>query len=150
MKVKDVTEDWVTENFDIDKERKVKKHRIEVGCIDAFNSYDQVDYGLYLNNIRKEIKQRIRETAKLFGMRVQQCVGLVNVLPEWDEYDNLDLTVAFEKEETDAQVISRIRSREKQKIKRQTTQLRDAADLKQRKKLKDELARLETKMGMRS
>ena len=151
MKVTDITKDWVVKNFDLDEHRKMKKYRIEVGCIEAFNPYTKTEYSVYLSNIQKEIKANIRTMAKRHSVTVNQCVGTINVESSWDDYSDLNLTVEFEKEETDDQVISRLRSREKQKIKKQTTKAsRDATDLKNHKKLKDEIAKLEKKMGMRS
>lgn len=114
MNKKDITNDWVIENFDLDKERNVKTDMEE-----RYTSLDMFDSGLSVEDTKKAICSALDDLVNPEAKKTSVYVD------DWDDiYDELRETLEIkvvneiERPETDKEVISRIKSREKQKIKK--------------------------------
>ena len=113
--LKDITKEWIRENFDIDKERKikVKKHEYPVNCITE--DYD------FAEDLIVDLQDEINLIKGLYNPKK------ISYKTTYEYYDNdypsFILEFSTEKQETDAQVIARLLKREKDKIKRKLKRL---------------------------
>lgn len=122
LTVDDITDDWVLKNFDIDKERKYKylNVRREIWEILPYDAAMEVHE--WIERLTKAINEVVDahfndpETSQYRNdaqVLVQSCRSY-----NWeDSYEEFIVFIRYQRPETDKQVVSRLKSREKQKIK---------------------------------
>lgn len=122
--VQKVTNEWIVNNFDIDKERRIVKHKTSEREVYLFRNE-----GTYtLDDVIKEI----RDTANDLGVMLDNATIKFRVGTDWTECCCDEGTMAvyvfaeYEAPETDSKVISRLKSRVKQKIKRERDKIKRA------------------------
>jgi hypothetical protein len=142
MKVSDITDDYIKENFNIDKNRKIKTVQKDVCEIDfeslVFSNPDIVkkmnannlDFDVFWEMVREQYKARtemaLKEYKKLKGfMDAHFYVKVETVYSDsghpfdtGDEGFQIIIKAKIEQLETDKSVIGRLKAREKQKIKK--------------------------------
>jgi len=140
-----ITNQWIIDNFDLDKERRTK-------------SVDSPDTCVFLDETHctlSELINRLEEAAdkiKVGHPTIPDTATCHVMIPDPAyEFDSLKVYVYWKHEvpETDGEVISRIRHREKQKIKRQARQKQEKElNAKQEQTEKQLLKKLIAKYGV--
>ena len=112
MRVRDITNDWIRENFNLESERKIKKKKVEKYIVTFEELYkDNVDdFIAKLQNEVDDFKMEFHVDEVAITQRKAYFYE--------DSKDEFVLSATMERMETDSEVISMLKSREKQKVKR--------------------------------
>lgn len=142
-RVNDITADWVKANFDIEKERRTQHHRLTSSRTDFI--VEPGEKGILIEEWLLKIAEWAEGQIEEFDF--PKNTNLVIYQDEDHDYYSCDpsttyyLGVALEAEvpETDAEVITRIKNREKAKVRRRNDKERE-------KKAKERAIRDEKKL----
>lgn len=152
MKINDVsqvTDDYIISNFDIEKNRKYKNTEENLGDIEGFDSkYSINDFFNFFKSLIEERKEDfLKRNHKKEIYDVNFFITSNEIIEDCTHpfYSgemgyHFELHVTYSVKETDKQVISRIKSREKQKIKKKNNKTKEKnIKMKQLEKLAKEM-----------
>lgn len=140
---KDITEDWVKANFDIDKERKkLNKKSDYYDCVNH-SSFDYIPVDDFISALYQTI-----EKYRKFAKASKHAIPFIDIGTEHD-YDGMALKInvifKWSDSETDEQVIKRLIRAEKIKI--STRDNKEKAKITKEEKDQKEYKRLKKKYG---
>lgn len=123
--VRDITDEWVLNNFDINKERKEKLVENRQRIWDVLPSSGGTKVGVWITELQKKIDDLVdtyfKSNAEVKKFRCNAEVLIKSERYYYDCYSSdveFEIIIRYERPETDKQVVSRLKSREKQKIKK--------------------------------
>lgn len=112
-KLKEVTNQWVKDNFTLDDERTVVLQRtIPIDVTDVILSPGQFSLSDFVTSI-KNLQDSFKDLSSPHEVKVK----VTPLISNWEELHwRFEVYAEYEELETDSQVVTRIRRREKQKI----------------------------------
>lgn len=162
MLPRDITESYIRSTFDIDKERQTRKKHELAGNVDDFapNPFNNSAYtisvspmlkaqelGSYITTLTQKITAIAEQAAKTFNVPSPYKV-CVRGDQYYDGPASLDVYLSWEQLETDKEVITRLRKRERARAQKKLEQKQKAAAKKKREELEySTFLKLEQKYG---
>lgn len=151
MELKDVTDEWILENFDINEERKVKTETSKIynySLEELFTDGGKISVSDFINKLEvivKEAKEKFiitRTDVKVFRTYIEHEQNTY-----YGDCDSSAYVVfEYDKTETDKEVITRIKKKKKAEISRdKKAKSKKEKDLIKLEKLKKEISDLEDK-----
>jgi len=147
MKKEDITDEWVLANFDINKERKTNNVVESLGSC-HYDTCGKTEFDQYLD----DLKASVEDKCKLFNEVTAKLNSKILIQHEIDHgwhgdaaTTELVVYVSHDVVETDVQVISRIKKRERGKITK--VEAADKRKATNEEKEREQLKRLQAKYG---
>ena len=116
MNIKDITNDYIREYFNIDVERKVKKEKVEQDIL-FLRWFDEMDGDEFILSLQRELRE-FKSEYQVENVIVKVDCGF------YDEHDSFIFKAIKERYESDSEVISRLKSRERNKIRRRQEKIK--------------------------
>lgn len=118
MNLDEITDEWVLANFDINKERKTIENIVSLGQ-SYYDPCGKVDINEYATGLVKSVEEQTKVWRE--NPDNAHCKILVEqeTVYEWgdiDEHKELGIYALCDRNETDKEVISRIKKKERAKI----------------------------------
>ena len=151
MELKDVNDDWILENFDIDIERKIKTEVSKIYNYSLEELFDEDDK-ISVPDFIKKLETIVKEAEEKFiATRTDVKVFRTYIEHEHNTYygdcdSSAYVVFEYDKTETDKEVITRIKKKKKAEITRdKKAKSKKEKDLIKLEKLKKEISDLEEK-----